>query len=300
MPTAVVALALLAAHLPAKPTALVGSAELPQTYLGPAIPALTSYNFKNYDPANREFFRTAFAPGVVTLTDRFPEDSRPWSPWFLARMRDGNQILTYAEIARLKEAVALFVYHDSRLLWRTNWDPSAFVKALDEVLTDAFKAVKIEEPSNELIQIGMAEAVCQWVQTKQNYRNTSGMVVRLDGLLRINPESTRAFVCDHASHLSYIAVGHWEKFRKKAGRGTGIIAMGLRGQMWGGNGNVGSHAWFGVSIKCADGRRMKIQLDSVPGRRSTPNRRIATQHMGCFSRVGCETVAATRLSPTCL
>lgn len=272
------------------------SKDLPATYKGPAIPKLQSYDYRNYDPANTELFRRAFPPGTVTFTDRFPEDSKPWSPWFLALLKDGNRILNPEEIYQFREAVALFVYHDERLVKRKGWTSQAFVKALDEVLHDGFKAVGIEEPSNELIQIGMMEAVFQWASTKNDYVNKGGAsTTTLQQLININWELTNTkfgFVCADASNLSYLAITAWEEYRTSTNKGTGIIARGLGGYL---SSSPSAHAWFGVSLQCAGGKRMKIQLDSTPRTRTNPLRRKNWVDTGALSRAGCEIMAASHV-----
>lgn len=258
----------------------------PSTYTGPSLPSLDAYSREAIPVEGGTVFWQCFESGMRPMTEDVPADARPWEPKFQNLLQDGNRVLNSVEILRLREALALLVYHDSRIRPSGPRTPKRVAQALDSAIRDASNWVGIEEPSSELRQVLMGEAVSQYVMRWNNYRaqkKKDPTRETPDYLLNV-PDENR-FVCHHSSLQGVVLLRELEALNRASSKPTGLIAEALNG--------TPSHAWMGLSIKCRDGLRMKVQFDGVAASaeshaRTKYNRRERSNRMGPLSRIGVE------------
>ena len=105
-----------------------------------------------------------------------PKESRTWEPWFRNTLKNGNQVLSTAELLRVRTAVADAVISDPRTEWNggapglAKADYTSYVaKKIEEVRKDAVSAAGFDSPSSELVQLTTGDAVAAWVTTTTRY-----------------------------------------------------------------------------------------------------------------------------------
>lgn len=278
------------------------------TYKGPQVPPVTQYRewFKWRRDDDVPFGWAEYNGGKPHFLNNVPADTRPWEQWFRSTLEDGGQALDDARLFRAQEIMALYVYHDERLKFSPGRKGIHLVGAFDEALEDAFRHAGIASPSNEMIQLGMAEMAAQYPKRWGRYDlsyNPTGSGARyhppggrknwtMDEILsRPNLEME----CEDSAQLSRDIIRTWEQFRAQSGRATGIQAFCIAAGRFLPDTKPGGHAYLGVEIGVRGGREMKLHFDNVALRdsgRLTWEWRYGDYRMGTLSKAGMELFAA--------
>ena len=263
-----------------------GLAPWAKTYHGPAIPPVAAFQelAKKLDDPQAIFKQAKYqqtwtldakdAVGKLPGTTKvMPEEMRPWAPWFRNSLKDGTRTLSFAEVLRVRTAIAYHIFQDER---SKHFIPTEvpvsglanfWLKRIDAMRKDALADAGIRAPSSTLTQLTMADAITQWSVNAGAYSGST----KYEGIW----ESTKVWptvsqilarkplqtICVDASLLSRGLIRTWEATNVASKRATGLETYSICCSRKLPGEDAGGHALTGVIIN-DKGVKMKLLYET--------------------------------------